>query len=313
LQGTPILPVVNRDSGATLKLFAERLEPRRLLAAGDLDATFGTGGRRDIELTHPLFRRRARDPAPGTSDLLVVGQEIRRFHADGSLVRSFGGGDGVIPLPAEQIAENDFIVDAAVLPNGKVVVATSIQSAETFELRLFNADGSTAANRLIGYWLIKDVVAQSDGKILVLRNQDVMRFTGDLQPDAPFGTNGETTPKLQDSGFARASDGGFFAVGEMIGQPENVFILKYTSSGQPDTTFDSDGKRSISANLGIAGANNLRDLAVDTGSLLTTAEGKVAPAEARRDAGHVVRRRGKQVRLVRRCVRETFPTRASHC
>jgi uncharacterized delta-60 repeat protein len=243
------------------------------LAAGDLDATFGTGGRRDIELTHPLFGAQRVIPLPGTSDMLVVGQEIRRFHADGSLDTAFGGGDGVIPLPDE--LAGSIIVDAAVLPNGKVVAATSLASTESHELRLFNADGSTAASRLIGDWLIKDIVAQPDGKILVLRNQDVMRFTGALEPDASFGTNGETIPKLQDSGFARASDGSFYGVGQMIGQSQDPFILKFNASGQPDTSFDGDGKRAITANFGIIGANALRDLAVDGSSLLTSIEGKI--------------------------------------
>ena len=63
-----------------MRFAAERLEPRRLMAAGDLDPNFGGVGVIDIDLTHPLLGvQRVVPIADGTGNFLVIGQEIRRF------------------------------------------------------------------------------------------------------------------------------------------------------------------------------------------------------------------------------------------
>src|SRR5688572_23520756 len=128
---------------------AERLESRRLMAGGDLDAAFGVGGVLDIDLTHPLLGVQRVVPITG-GDFLVIGQEIRRFKPNGTLDVSFGGGDGVIELPPAMIATNEYLENAAVLPDGKVIAdALRVDGALRFhQLIAFNADGSLALTEL---------------------------------------------------------------------------------------------------------------------------------------------------------------------
>ena len=123
---------------------AERLEARRLMAAGDLDPGLGGVGVLDIDLINPLLGVQRVVPVPG-GDVLVIGQEIRRFKPNGRLDATFGGGDGVIALPQSLIASNSYLENAAVLPDGRVIaVARTDVAASTpvRQLMIFNADGS---------------------------------------------------------------------------------------------------------------------------------------------------------------------------
>src|SRR5687767_6867254 len=106
----------------------ERLEPRRLLAAGDLDVTFGVGGAVDLALTSPLFNVTRVVPTTN-GDVLVLGAEIQRLHADGTPDWPFGGGDAAMHLPQSMVAAGDHVQNAVVLPDGKVFAVVQKQGA----------------------------------------------------------------------------------------------------------------------------------------------------------------------------------------
>jgi uncharacterized delta-60 repeat protein len=228
-----------------IRFAAEHLEPRRLMAAGDLDPSFGGVGAMDVDLFHPLFGVQRVVPIPG-GDFLVIGQEIRRYKPNGTLDPSFGGGDGIMTLPDARVAANEYLENAAVLPDGKVIaVIRRVDGATTLHSILgFNADGSPSDKQLPvgGLGEIDQFVVQADGKVLAVGASQVMRFMPDFEPDLTFGLNGVTRPLLSSSAMDVASDGSIFDVGLNQDTPPKKVIVKFTAEGVPDTSFGSNGQ-----------------------------------------------------------------------
>src|SRR4051794_5669543 len=114
--------MTNRKHFRGRACLAERLERRLLLAAGDLDPTFGLGG---LAVTHAanatfttiavqqdgkILRGGTYQRAAGDSDFV-----LERYNLDGGPDLSFGSAGRVITDFAEQ---NDFLSDVRVLSNG---------------------------------------------------------------------------------------------------------------------------------------------------------------------------------------------------
>ena len=262
--------------------FAERLEPRRLLAAGDLDLAFGAGGALDIDLTHPLFGAQRVVPIAG-GDVLVVGQEIRRFTSNGTLDLTFGGGDGVIPLPDDMVAANDYIENAAVLPNGNVIALVRIPAVTGDPYRqiiAFDANGAPLAppGALLAQLTdIDDFVVQPDGNVLALGALRTVRFTADLALDTSFAPDGDP-PGLQETwAIDVAPDGSVFASGLNNQTPPKHVIVKVTPTGALDAGFGNNGEVVITnpAEMAVFGLE-----AEAGGSVLTVASGKIRRLKA---------------------------------
>jgi Ca2+-binding RTX toxin-like protein len=256
---------------------AERLEPRRLLAAGDLDPAFGAGGVLDIDLTHPLLGVQRVVPInDGTGHMLVIGQEIRRFRPNGRLELTFGGGDGVIELPQEMIDANNYLENAAVLPTGKVIAVVRQQQpgdVTIHQIFAFNADGTPAGSSLpLGLGEVDQFVVQPDGKVLAVGASQVIRFTPDLEVDLTFGVNGVTSQVLSGSAMDVAGDGSFFAVGMNHAVPPQRAIVKFTAGGQLDASFGNAGEVIVAD----ATTDPVGELEVNgDGSLLTVINGQI--------------------------------------
>ena len=89
-------------SFSDLSFAPERLEPRRLLSAGDLDLAFGTGGVTALDPAGPRASSLAILPDdrilvlatdPADANLPYV---LRRYTSAGQLDTTFGGGDGQV-------------------------------------------------------------------------------------------------------------------------------------------------------------------------------------------------------------------------
>ena len=252
---------------------AERLEARRLLAAGDLDVRFGAGGVLDIDLTRPLLGVQRVVPIhDATGNVLVIGQEIRRFKPNGDLDVTFGGGDGVIDLPLSLIAANSYLENAHVLPDGKVIAVARTDVANSTPLRqlmVFNADGSVLnATLAAAESAINEFVVQNDGKLLALADTRVIRFDTAYQPDASFGQ----VTGVRSGAIDRAADGSFFAVGLNQQVPPKQVIVKFTPEGTMDPTFGSSGEVIINGGTELP----VTDLEVDADrTLLAVIGGKI--------------------------------------
>jgi uncharacterized delta-60 repeat protein len=182
---------------------------------------------------------------------------VVRYNRNGSLDRTFGGGDGTVTP--------DFTGSAkavAVQPDGKIVAAGGSRG---FALARFNPDGSPDTtfgedgtvktdNTTGNHEYANDLVLQPDGKLVVagklFNDFTLARYTPDGTLDETFGEDGTVTTDLGgepgDSGsvyaLALQSDNRIVAAGLRGVSPEGDSVLaRYTPDGTLDTTFGEDG------------------------------------------------------------------------
>ncbi|MFE6619022.1 calcium-binding protein [Streptomyces sp. NPDC057740] len=249
-------------------------------APGDLDATFGTGGRVSISTANYA---EAEDVAVQPDGRIVsVGWEqdpeyldaefaLTRHNADGSVDTSFGGGDGQVVTDFEN--GNDVAQGVAVQPDGKIVVVGRHQETDDefagccwFTVARYNADGSVDTSFGGGDGWVSPglaggaedaagVAVQPDGRIVVGARAGgwfaVLRYLPDGSPDGTFGGgDGLTITTFSDTGggAATARDLALQPNGKivMVGyEGESFFdlaVARYNPDGSPDTTFSGDGE-----------------------------------------------------------------------
>ncbi len=169
---------------------------------------------------------------------------------------------------------------AVILPDGKIVVAgSSFTDPDIFKYDVaivrYNTDGTldttfgtngitTTALSEIGWDEGYDIARQSDGKLVVVgvaanENLDsaVIRYNSNGTLDATFGTGGIVTTAVNATrddlflNIALQSDGKIIASGwtksgtNIIGS-----LVRYNTDGTLDTTFDTDGKVTLSSGSG---------------------------------------------------------------
>ncbi|MGW6791183.1 calcium-binding protein [Streptomyces chartreusis] len=255
-------------------------------APGDLDATFGTGGR--VTVTAPSSSEGEDVAVQPDGKIVSVGwlQDpeyldaefvLTRHNSDGSVDTSFGGGDGEVVTDFEN--GNDVAQRVAIQPDGKIVVAGRHQETDDefagccwFTVARYNADGSVdtsfgggdgwvspglagGAEEAVG------VAVQPDGRIVAGAYAGgwfaVLRYLSDGTPDSTFGGgDGLTMTAFSDTG------GGGASAQDMILQPNGKIVMagsagesffdfavaRYNPDGSPDTTFSGDGK--VTTDLG---------------------------------------------------------------
>jgi uncharacterized delta-60 repeat protein len=243
-------------------------------AAGDLDLTFGSGGKvltdffgstdsiQDIVL-QPDGKIVAAGGAFGS------GFALARYNADGSLDTTFGTGGKVITALGS-IA--DLIRAVALQSDGKIIVvgdAFTNPSGGNFVLVRYNADGSLDStfgsggkviDSLTGNNSSRDIAVQSDGKIIVAwisgdfapgGDFNLGRYNPDGSLDTTFGSGGKVTTDFfgnNDSvnSIVLQSDGKIIAGGtasSFINLDGSKFaIARYNVDGSLDTTFGLNGR-----------------------------------------------------------------------
>ena len=222
----------------------EDLEPRRLLAAGQLDPTFGGDGR--VTSDFPFFvdaNDVGRSVAVQQSDgkVIVAGDSgafdqhgigLARYNPDGSLDSTFGAGGRVrtMFLPSSY----PFLVNDVVLQlDGKIVVATShfthgSATRRDFSLTRYNADGSLDLTFDGDGSLTTDfggasdgvanVTVQADGKIIAAG------YSYDGNEPTPWSWSG---PIYEIPGST---------------PPPDFALARYHPDGTLDTNFGGDGR-----------------------------------------------------------------------
>jgi len=275
-----------------------------LFSAGDLDTTFGGG---DGKVLTPANFEITTDAAPlpgggwvAAGGVRVPGDRIvfglHRYKADGSVDKSFGGGDGLATADFGALTASPSAV--AVAPDGRIVVA----GEGNFDPGLpdvgiviarFNADGSPDTSFGSGGKVVENpagrqnlgvggVAVQPDRKIVVAGRDDesnalVARYNVNGTPDPSFGGDGHTSIDVfgpQDDYFgsslkdvAIAADGKVVAVGTAGVGPRgtgatDVMVVRLTASGERDATFGDTA-------AGVSLANLFGDTTVDIGSFDT--------------------------------------------
>ncbi len=224
--------------------FVQPLEPRRLMAAGDLDTTFGGNGGVLVDFTgtgvgvgadfasavvvQPDGRiiLAGNSGSGGNTDDKIA---LARLNPDGSLDTTFDG-DGRVILP--NAVPGDIDVNAAALqPDGKIVVAGRWKPASVntydFMLARFNPDGS-----------VDTTFGGGDGVVTLDAG---FNFT-----DTLYGVT------------VQPADGKIVATGVATQATSNLATLRFNTDGTPDTTFDGDGRASTDFGLSAFGRSIVR-------------------------------------------------------
>src|SRR5262245_1847419 len=256
-------------SAARLRL--EVLEQRTLLSAGDLDLSFGAGGR----VTTDFFADADRAGAvalQADGSIVAVGMTtsgggkdnfaLARYGPKGNLDLSFSS-DGLVVTDFAQ--GDDEATDVAIQADGKIVVvgSASNQTDELdFALARYNPDGTLDLSFGTSGTVVTDfgdsddmahsVAIQADGHIVVLGTIvgqspafGLARYNADGSLDSTFGAGGLVTNSffpgatiVAGDSVAIQSDGNIVAVGRV-----NKFmtLTRYLPSGDLDLTFEGTG------------------------------------------------------------------------
>jgi uncharacterized delta-60 repeat protein len=239
---------------------AEVFEERRLLSAGVLDPTFGSGGLVSTTVggfgnvyavaTYPAGTANAgKVVAVGTATATKGTHTynefaVVRYNLDGTLDTSFGG-TGEVTTILTSVQQGGWARDVAIQPDGKVVVAG--EAFPGFALVRYNADGSL------------DTSFGSKGTGIVVTS------IGKNTSDAAYRLGLQTDGKIVVAGTTNSS---------------TLALVRCTSSGALDSSFGTGGKvtTQFPSALAIGGPSSTWiDLAIDTGSLDPNA-GKIVVA-----------------------------------
>lgn len=252
-------------------------------APGDLDPTFGSGGK--ATLAFGPFARATAAAFDAQGRITVTGEAesgterdmgLARFTADGQLDTAFAGSAGYVtrdPSPAGQ----DYIDDLHIQPDGKILVGGTFDGAAGILRYLANGlpdagfGSAGEARKDYGY------VQRSGGLIPLPNGQvhwygrsspynlDLLRFDADGGIDNGFGMGGHTHfsggTGLEQYHFGLRLPDGKLLIGGETGSPTPISgtIVKLNPDGTPDTSFGSGGK----AGTGFA-SSFFYDIAIDS-------------------------------------------------
>lgn len=256
----------------------------RLVNDGEVDTTFGSGGR-TIYNYGPTLYDNAVGPIAMQGDKIVavcstaqggtrgIDFGVARFNANGSLDTSFGSaGRRTISFDTG----SEYAWSVAVQPDGKIVAAGYSDNAEgDFAVARLTSNGSLdptfssdgkdvtdigrSADELVDG--SQSVAVQPDGKIVVLGSaytgpvtgQDfaVARYLSDGALDPTFGVNGRVTLDFGSQfdagwGVAVAPNGKIVLVGySAVSTGQDFAIAVLNPDGSPDAGFGPGGRRLV--------------------------------------------------------------------
>jgi uncharacterized delta-60 repeat protein len=243
----------------------------RLLANGHLDTSFGNGGVVSMDTPEVFFASGAAIDPSGR--LLIAGGESRqvliRLTQSGALDETFHAG-GLTVYP-ENIGPGQRFqsVGAALLPGGQIYLAGSLMTSTTSVVRVmrlapngyrdvtYGRDEGGVANYLgQADTFAQGVAVDSHGRAVITGCSSCSTQSSALLVTR-FQTAGNTDPSFGGSfdgasiGFASAARGFAIAVDtddSVIAagtEGSQIALVHLTSTGQPDTSFSSDGKTTI--------------------------------------------------------------------
>jgi uncharacterized delta-60 repeat protein len=250
-------------------VLAAALPTAAVAAAGDLDATFGSGGKVATDLSGFNDRASAIAVQPdgkivvaGTTNVFAPASAflVTRYNADGSLDQGFGIGGKATAVDGGNASA------LAVQADGKIVVAGSAHG--DFALARFTTSGALDAGFGAGGQVTTDFFGRNDsaaavaidgnGRIVVagiarasdLPDFALARYNSDGSLDVTFGTGGTVTTDYfgrNDGAAAVAVDGSgkIVAAGFAFSGPfpsVEFALARYNPDGSRDATFGTDGR-----------------------------------------------------------------------
>ena len=268
-----------------------------MAAAGDLDPTYGSGGKTttdffgfDDEIFAAAVQPDGKTVVAGRIqvELNRTSSALARYRLDGSLDPAFGSNGKVL---FSQISPTAVIIQ----PDGKIIVAGSTQT--DFGLLRFRSNGSLDTTFGAGGLasldffgtndVINDVALQPDGRIVAAGHTDaglrvgIARFHSDGSPDITFGDHGKASPPRLGSGAEHASaiviqpDLKIVAAGSVSAGPDffgrqDFALNRFNPDGQLDQTFGIGGRIVTPVGSG-SGTCDIRDV-------VTQSDGKILAA-----------------------------------
>lgn len=271
-----------------------------VLAEGDLDTTFGTGGKVTTQIGTSRSEALAIAVQPdgkfvasgysvgaGNTDFALA-----RYNTNGSLDGTFGtaGNGGKVTTDIDNA--NNISLALAIQPSDNKLVAAGCSyngTDDDFALVRYNVDGTPDGTFGAGGIIktninnstdcIDAVAVQSDGKIVAAGyafngsffHFALARYNANGTLDDTFGTGGKvTTDMTAFDDLARAikiqADGKIVVAGEANA---DFGLARYNTNGSLDTAFDGDGKVITSINL----FDSAYDLAIQTdGKIIAAGE-----------------------------------------
>lgn len=246
-------------------------------ADGDLDSTFGSGGKVTTDFSG---RSNGASAIAMQSDgkIVVVGDTltaagppdfaVARYNSDGSLDTTFGSGGRVT---TDFAGRSDNAAAVTIQPDGKILVAggaSLVATSADFALVRYNANGSLdttfGSGGIVttdfngGLDAVSSIVLQTDGRIVVAGlatagdpHMALARYNTNGTLDPSFGTAGKVVTNINSTrDFANAlaiqSDGKIVAGGSTLVTALNSFAMfamaRYNTDGSLDATFGSGGK-----------------------------------------------------------------------
>jgi uncharacterized delta-60 repeat protein len=233
--------------------------------AGDLDPSFGTGGKVVTDIAGQLdealavaVQANGKIVAAGRadeSDVSALGDfALVRYRADGTLDPSFGTG-GKVKLDFTGEGGNDVVNALAVQANGRLVAA-GYASSNLWALARFRQDGTLDPSFGTGGKVttalggqVRALAVQADGKLVAAGAAGsqfaLARYLPDGTLDAGFGTGGVVTTDFPGVFFAGANalaiqpDGKLVAAGHAA--TAAFALARYKTDGTLDAGFGTGG------------------------------------------------------------------------
>jgi uncharacterized delta-60 repeat protein len=265
----------------SLLLISSSESSKAAASAGDLDLTFGSGGKvttnffGDVDFVGDIaIQPEGKIVAVGAAYVNGRSQvALARYNANGSLDTSFGSGGKVstVFLNATTFSRAEAVV---LQPDGKIVIALQVGNGGDFGVARYNADGSldqgfgSGGKLLIDFFGFIDspnaLALQPDGKIIVAglasgtNNSTgyfaLARLNGDGGLDASFGSGGKATVHFGNNidwatDVALQPDGKIVVVGvkskasaaSCLLSLSDFGIVRFNSNGSLDTNFGAGG------------------------------------------------------------------------
>jgi uncharacterized delta-60 repeat protein len=285
----------------------EGLEDRTLLSAGDLDPTFGTGGKVLTGFTGSLNDTASAVVREPDGKYVVAGTSsgsagfslaLARYAAAGTLDPSFGTGGRVLTHYAGELVT---VAEAAVQGDGKLVIAgtvshgTGTNFTSDFLVLRYNPDGTPDTTFGSGGTVRTDfdggtdslatLLVQPDGKLVAVGHSQtassddaaLARCNPDGSPDISFGTAGKvflSGPDNVPADAALQSDGKIVVAGSVPegaphSSPRDFSLRRFNADGSLDVTFGSGGQ--VTTNFGAGQTDVARAVAVQSDGKIVVA------------------------------------------
>jgi uncharacterized delta-60 repeat protein len=252
-----------------------------ILAAGDLDLSFGMGGKVTTDVKIAVDTGQS-VTLQSDGKIVVAGFAVNpdatfdfalvRYNSDGNLDTSFGTGGKVT---TDFSTFSDYGRSVTLQSDGKIVVAGS--TINDFAVARYNSNGSLDTSFGTGGKVTTDinggfdtgysVSLQSDGKIVVAGSTNfsgasssdfaLVRYNNNGSLDTSFGTGGKVTTDINggfDFGLSSVlqSDGKIVVTGQgsnpgipipgSFSTNDDFALVRYNSNGSLDTSFGTGGK-----------------------------------------------------------------------